>query len=40
MKPRLSKSDRWSRTSMTAHLELTVITLSGMLFLMLAALLH
>jgi hypothetical protein len=40
MKPRPSKSDRWSRTALTVHLELAVITLAGMVFLMLAGRLH
>jgi hypothetical protein len=36
MKPRPPKSDRWSRTTITAHLELTAMMLAGMLFLVLA----
>ena len=30
------KSDRWGRTTLTAYLELTLFTLAGLLFLMLA----
>jgi hypothetical protein len=36
MKPSPPKSDRWSRTTITAHLELTALMLAGMLFLVLA----
>jgi hypothetical protein len=36
MKRRSRKPDRWSRTTMTAHLELTALVLAGLLFLVLA----
>jgi hypothetical protein len=36
MKRRSRKPDRWSRTPMTTHLELTALTLAELLFLVLA----
>jgi hypothetical protein len=36
MKLRPRKSDRWSRTTMTAHLELTAFALAGLIILVLA----
>jgi hypothetical protein len=36
MRPRANKSDRWSRSEMTAYLEVTAMTLAGLLILVLA----
>jgi hypothetical protein len=36
MKPRPRNCGRWSRTSMTAHLELTALMLAGLVILALA----